>query len=190
VDVWDLKGWLEAVVALTRGPAAELRPAEAPAGGYRPGWTFEVVDADGAVCGVAGALHPDTLDLPPWAGEVFGVELTLPAQPDITDPRRAQPLPAHPGSERDLALFLPADVSAARVAEVARTSGGTLLAGVEVFDRYEGEGVPEGMAALGWRFRYQAPDRTLTDEEVDAATDRIASALEEELSARIRGRED
>ena len=190
IDIWDLKGYLEALVRISHGPAAQLRPSESAHAGFRPGWIFEVIAADGSVCGLGGAVAPDTLDLPPWAGEVFGVELGLPAIPDVSDSRHARALPSHPGSERDLALFLPNTVAAARVEEVARASGGTLLVGCEVFDRYEGDGVPDGMSALGWRFRYQAPDRTLTDEEVDAATDRIAGALEEELSARIRGRED
>jgi len=190
IDIWDLKGWMEALIGLMHGDGASLRPAEGQTEGYRPGWFWEVVNAEGAVLGHGGALPPDALDLPPWAGEVFGVELALPVEPALTRATTARPLPTHPGSERDLAILLPADVPAARVAEVARRAGGTLLSGIDVFDRYEGEGVPEGMTSLGWRFRFQAPDRTLTDEEVDAATDRIAGALEEELSARIRGRED
>lgn len=188
VDIWDLKGWAESVVAVALGPDAALRPAEGAVEGYRGGWVFEVVAADGGPRGHAGALHPETLDLPPWAGDVFGLEIALPAAPDVTDARTASALPVHPGSERDLALFVPEDVPAARIAEVAREAGGELLVGIDVFDRYEGAGVPEGMEALGWRFRYQADDRTLTDEDVDAATGRIAAALEEACGARIRGR--
>jgi phenylalanyl-tRNA synthetase beta chain len=188
VDVWDVKGWAEVVAATLFGDSAALRTVEGPVEGFRGGWALEVVDGEGRARGHVGALHPDTLDLPPWAGDVFGLEVALPARPDVADHRLATPLPTHPGSERDLAVFLPEDVPAARVGEVAREAGGPLLVGVEVFDHYEGEGVPEGMRALGWRFRYQAEDRTLTDQEIDAATERIAAALEEACGARIRGR--
>jgi len=190
IDVWDLKGWAEDAVRLAWGPEATVRPGTDHPDGWRPGWTLEVVDGGGTVRGIAGAIHPDALDLPPWAGEVLGLEFSLPAEPVVDATATLQPLPAHPGSDRDLALFVPSDVPASRISEVARGAGGALVSAVTVFDRYDGDGVPEGMTSLGWRFRYQASDRTLTDEEVDAATERIAAALEEECGARIRGRED
>jgi len=190
VDIWDVKGWTEALARLAHGPAASVRPALGVVEGFRPGWALEVIDAEGARVGVAGTIHPELLDVPPWAGHVFGLELTLPISPETSDLRRAYPLPTHPGSERDLALFVPSEVSAAQVSSVAHEVGGQLLVSVGVFDRYEGEGVPEGMSAVGWRFRYQASDRTLTDEEVDSATGRIADALQERFGAHIRGRDD
>ncbi len=193
VDVWDLKGWAEALVRLAWGPGAALRPGasdrDGARDGWRAGWYMEVVDEAGDVRGVAGQVEPSPLDLPPWAGAVFALEVGLPAEPDVSDARTARALPTHPGSDRDLALLVPSDVAAARIEAVAREAGGALLVDVTIFDRYDGEGVPEGMASLGWRFRYQAADRTLTDEEVDAATARIAAALEEECGARIRGRD-
>jgi len=190
VDVWDLKGWTEHVARLAWGDETVVRPHDGHPDGWRPGWVVQVVDAVGTVRGTAGAIHPDELDLPPWAGDVFGLEMSLPDEPEIDAAPTAQPLPAYPGSDRDLALIVPSDVRASRIEEIARGAGGPLLVDVTVFDRYEGEGVPDGMVSLAWRFRYQASDRTLTDEEVDAATEKIAEALEEECGARIRGRAD
>jgi phenylalanyl-tRNA synthetase beta chain len=190
LDVWDIKGWASAVACEAWGPEVRLRAGGPHRDGWRAGWHVDVLDGDGTVRGVVGALDPDRLDLPPWAGDVFGCELALPGNPDVDDSTVARALPTHPGSERDLALFVPSDVTADRIDAVAREAGGPLLAEVTVFDRYEGEGVPDGMASLGWRFRFQAGGRTLTDEEVDAATERIAAALEEECGARIRGRGD
>jgi phenylalanyl-tRNA synthetase beta chain len=190
VDVWHAKGWAETVARVAWGADARLRPGGAHRDGWRAGWHLDVLDADGSVRGIVGALDPERLDLPPWAGPVLGLELALPAEPVVDEPTRARALPTHPGSERDLALFVPSDVTAEKIEGVARSAGGALLVDVTVFDRYEGDGVPDGMTALGWRFRYQAADRTLTDEDVDAATQRIAAALEEECGARIRGRDD
>ena len=50
----------------------------------------------------------------------------------------------------------------------------------------EGEEIPEGCRSLAWRFRFQAADRTLTDEEVDAAMEAVTFALEDKSDARIR----
>jgi phenylalanyl-tRNA synthetase beta chain len=45
------------------------------------------------------------------------------------------------------------------------------------FDRYQGTGVPEGRVSLSLRLTFRAPDRTLTDDEVQAATGAIVEAL-------------
>ncbi|MDT8368626.1 MAG: phenylalanine--tRNA ligase subunit beta [Longimicrobiales bacterium] len=190
IDIFDLKGWAEPLLREAHGTGATLRPATDHDARWRAGWCLDLLDAEGERVGRAGALAPDTLDLPPWAGEVFGLEMGLPALPRVADERTMRPLPAHPGSERDLALLVPDEISAATIEAVAWAAGGPLLVGVEVFDHYEGAGVPTGMTATGWRFRYQADDRTLTEEEVDAATERIAASLEEECGARIRGRDE
>jgi phenylalanyl-tRNA synthetase beta chain len=45
------------------------------------------------------------------------------------------------------------------------------------FDRYQGKGVPDGRVSLSLRLTFRAPDRTMTDDEVQIATDRIVDAL-------------
>ena len=42
------------------------------------------------------------------------------------------------------------------------------------FDLYEGKGIPEGTRSLAFRLRFRAPERTLTDAEVDGAVDERA----------------
>ena len=49
--------------------------------------------------------------------------------------------------------------------------------GVAEFDRYQGKGVAEGRVSLSYRLTFQAPDRTLTDAEADAAMATIVDAL-------------
>ena len=57
--------------------------------------------------------------------------------------------------------------------------GRRLLEAVFPFDRYAGKGIPEGTASVGWRLRFRAEDRSLTDREVDGAVDRVLRALRE-----------
>ena len=61
-----------------------------------------------------------------------------------------------------------------------KKAGGKLLEDVRVFDAYRGKGVPEGQVSLALRFRLRAPDRTLTDEEIGGARDKIVGALANE----------
>jgi phenylalanyl-tRNA synthetase beta chain len=54
---------------------------------------------------------------------------------------------------------------------------------VREFDRYQGKGVPEGRVSLSYRFTFQAPDRTLTDADVQRAMTDIVQALIREHGA-------
>ena len=54
---------------------------------------------------------------------------------------------------------------------------------IAFFDRYQGKGVPEGAVSLSVRLTFQAPDRTLTDAEVQQSVDTILAALVREHGA-------
>jgi phenylalanyl-tRNA synthetase beta chain len=54
---------------------------------------------------------------------------------------------------------------------------------VREFDRYQGKGVPDGKVSLSYRLTFQAPDRTLTDGEVQQAMDAIVRSLVQDLDA-------
>jgi phenylalanyl-tRNA synthetase beta chain len=99
-----------------------------------------------------------------------------------------EPLPTHPGVDRDLALLVPEEHAAGGLLERLRLQGGTSLREVRVFDLYRGEGVPEGFRSLAVRLHFRAEERTLTDGEVEEAVARATRVLEEEFGVRIRGR--
>ena len=64
--------------------------------------------------------------------------------------------------------------------------GGELLTRLELFDVYRGEQVGQGNKSLALRLEFQAPDRTLTDDEVAGLRGAIAAALSDELNGRVR----
>jgi phenylalanyl-tRNA synthetase beta chain len=61
------------------------------------------------------------------------------------------------------------------------------LEDLTVFDVYEGEKTPADTRSIAWRLRFRSPDRTLTDQEVDASVEAITSALETKLNVGVRG---
>jgi phenylalanyl-tRNA synthetase beta chain len=148
------------------------------------GWT--VVDESASPVGSGGRIDPRVLDLPPWAGAVYGFELDLPELPAPRADPVYRALPSYPGVERDVALLVPDDVAAARVQALVREAGGALLVDVEPFDVFRGRGVPEGARSLAYRFRFRSPERTLTDDEVERATATILDRLGEELRVQVR----
>jgi phenylalanyl-tRNA synthetase beta chain len=185
-DVWDLK-WILGRAAAVGTPGAEVRPADPPQrDGRRPlEDPFVAVDPSGRALGWAGRVPDGEIDAPPWAGVVWGLELEVMAtgRPAVT----YRPLPVYPAVERDLALLTSRSTLAAEVESVLRGSAPDYLEGLEVFDVYEGENIPEDRRSIAWRLRFRAADRTLTDDEVDAAMGEIVSALQEKLNVRVRG---
>lgn len=171
LDLWDLRDLFQAVIALAI-PDAKLQVDKA---------AYLACGPKGEIIGRAGRLDAS---VPPWAAPVFGLELSL--SPGARPPVRFRELPSTPSSSRDLALLLPAGVTASRVEEVCRKSGGALLESVAVFDEYRGAGLPAGRRSVGFRLTFRAPDRTLRDAEVDAVVAGIISELETQLDVHLR----
>jgi phenylalanyl-tRNA synthetase beta chain len=77
-------------------------------------------------------------------------------------------------------------LSAATVRGTIRSAAPDTLIEVREFDRYQGKGVPDGKISLSFRLTFQSLERTLTDEEVQAAMQRIIDALTRDLQATQR----
>ncbi|MGH7568944.1 MAG: phenylalanine--tRNA ligase subunit beta [Gemmatimonadales bacterium] len=178
MDIWDLKYHFELTVGIAV-PRAQVRVAPAPGGGW------EAVGPGGEVVGSAAPLVADG---PKWAGPVFGFETRV-AVGAPPAPTLYRPLPALPAVEQDLALVLPAGVSAAAVEAVLHRETGPLLERLEVFDEYRGESVgPAGARSVAWHCSFRDPtgERTLRDSEVERLLARALKALEGELDVRRR----
>jgi phenylalanyl-tRNA synthetase beta chain len=92
-----------------------------------------------------------------------------------------------PSSDVDLAFEVDETTAAAEVEATLRASGGPLVVGLRLFDVYRGDRVAPGRRSLAWTVRFQAVDRTLTDEDVAGARRRLVDAVEERHPATLRG---
>jgi phenylalanyl-tRNA synthetase beta chain len=150
-----------------------------------PGRSAAVL-ADAQLLGFVGELHPlvsDAWDMQRSA--VFAIDLGKVAEA-APEAIAFQAFPAVPALRQDLAIVLPEDVSAAQVLSSARSAAGEMLDDVRVFDVYEGEQVGAGRRSLALALSFRALDRTLTDEDVAPARERIVAALGE-LGGELRG---
>ena len=173
MDIWDLKHHFELAVQ-SGAPFVTIAPAATV-----DGW--EARDSGGKVVGWAGPLEADA---PAWAGPLFGFELRVEVAPR---PRPGyRPLPTTPPVERDLALVLPAGLTAAQVEAVLRAKCGPLLERLAVFDEYRGPGIPAAARSVAWRCTFRDPARTLREAEVDKTVDSALKSLEDELGVRRR----
>ncbi|WP_407354432.1 phenylalanine--tRNA ligase subunit beta [Luteimonas sp. R10] len=181
VDFHDLKGDLESLAACA-GAQLEFRPAQAAHG--HPGRSAEV-SRDGVRVGWIGELHPRLLSALELDRRVLAFELDLAALQRRVPPR-AGAVTRFPSVRRDLAFIVAQGVPWASVEASIRAAAGPLLAGLRLFDRYQGNGVEIGCKSLAMGLILQDKSRTLTDRDVDDVVERIIAALQRDHGARIR----
>jgi phenylalanyl-tRNA synthetase beta chain len=97
-----------------------------------------------------------------------------------------QKLPRYPASSRDIAMFISEEYSHGDIIRTIEHAGAAFFESAALFDLYHGEQVPEGCRSMAYRVTYRAPDRTLTDEEVDAMHRQVLDVLTNRLQAQIR----
>ncbi len=186
-EIWDLKAILEDAARVAYREPLPVRGGEPAIGQLADDASFIVSDAAGAAIGHGGRITSDSVDTPPWAGDVWGFEFTLPETPSERPVPTMVPLPTLPASERDLALLVPEGTEAALVLEQIRAKGGADLESAEIFDLYTGEGIEDGLRSIAFGLRFRSPKRTLRDKDVDKHVAKILKHLEEELGVRPRG---
>ncbi len=171
-DRWDAVALFEGLVALA-DPSAAVQVEGDRWVARRP---------DGAVTGYCAALPADA---PPWAAQLFGGEVTVALEASV--PRPFLPVPAFPAVTRDLALVLPLHCPVGAVTALLLQRGQRhSLTSVAVVDEYRGEKLPAGRRGVAVRLVFRAPDRTLTDPEVEQAVGRLRTSLERELDVTLR----
>ena len=181
-DFFDLKGAVEAWLTLRRLTGRFM--ADDGIQGLQAGQSAKIL-VGRAEAGRMGCVDHDIaagfdVDTP-----VFVADINLDVLPPGKEARFAA-LPGFPGVERDLVFLFDRDIQAEGILQTVRKAGGKLITDARIFDRYEGKGVPDGQISLGVRFILQAPDRTLTQDDSDAASDAIVMAMDKRFGASLR----
>ena len=182
LDFYDAKGIVETVFNRLRIDV-RFEPAEDQI--LLPGRTAKIT-ANGQKVGVLGEVHPKTaaeFDISCQPILLFEVELGR-LLPLLGMTSRYQSIPRYPGITRDIALVLDASLVTSEVQAIIQSF--PLVSQVSLFDVYTGDRVPEGKKSLAFSIRFQSPERTLTDEEVDHTQHKIIQRLEGEFGATLR----
>jgi phenylalanyl-tRNA synthetase beta chain len=190
-DLDDVKGLVE-LLATRVGLG---RPIWTPLTGeavLHPGRAAAVVARSAygglGLSGLVGELHPALVER--WdlhVERLFVAELSIAGLTAGQLPVvKVSPIVRHPAVERDLAVVVAEPVAAGAVEAAIRRAAGPLLVDVRLFDLYRGSPLGAGEKSLAERLVFRAPDRNLTDTEIDAQLGAITSALAAELGARLR----
>ena len=182
---WDLKGTLEAILASLKLHGIKWESASLA-------WAVEESAAEvhhqGEILGVVSGVNSKVLSQLDIEKPVFVAELDVEVllnhagKEDIC----YRPLPKFPSVRRDIALELKESIAVEQVMVLMKGKGGALLERIQLFDYYQGKQIFSGNKSLAFSLEYRAPDRTLTDEEINHLHQQIVQELVMQLGARIR----
>ena len=96
------------------------------------------------------------------------------------------PINPYPAVRRDLALVVDKNVTYDMLEKIGYKYASKLLKQVNLFDVYEGSSVGDGKKSYALNFVLQSTDRTLTDEEINKVMNKLISAYEREVGAKLR----
>jgi phenylalanyl-tRNA synthetase beta chain len=181
---FEAKGVAERVFEAL-GRKVKFRSGEA-ASWLHPGASVEVLFGKTSL-GSVGELHPEV-------AAAYGITapcavLALELAPLLGEPA---PVPAfrevsrYPAVRRDVAVLVRRDLPAGEVRDAILQSGGDLFVSVDLFDRFEGPGIPDDKVSLAFRIVLQRPDRTLEEAEINKATERVRRMLEQRFQGELR----
>lgn len=177
VDFFVLKGVIEGLVAKL-GLTERVSYVKAEVEGLHPGRTANIL-LDGKVVGLIGGLHPAELKAY-GVKDTYVMEMNLVALLDAAGaeaPISYTQVPRFPAITRDIALVLDRTTAADEVVSVIRGAKAKLLKDVRIFDVYEGEKMEAGKKSVAFSLTYFDPERTLTDEEVVNAHNKVLKAI-------------
>lgn len=192
VDAFDAKGdAMAALAALGLSPSSvQIAQGAAPAW-FHPGRSAALQLGPKVILGAFGELHPRTLKALGVDGPLVGFELTLDALP-APKSKGTKAKPPFEGSalqplSRDFAFLVDLATPAAELIRAAQGADRKLVTRVDLFDRYEGPGVPEGKVSLALAVTLQPREKTLTDAEIEELSSRIVANVEKATGATLRG---
>ena len=166
------------------GVGAQLFQDAAPAGFH--GTRSAQLRRGKIVLGAVGEIDPTVLASFGVTGRVACLEINLSIVLGETPKvAAAQTVSKYPSSDFDLAFTVPQTVAAGTLLKSLRQAGGNLLVDAALFDIYRGKGVADDARSLAFRFRFQAPDRTLGETEIADARSRCIAAAQK-LGAELR----
>lgn len=186
LDFFDVKGTLDA--ALLSAGAEDVTYEAGSHDALHPSRTASVL-ASGRRIGTIGEVRPDLarelgvadqrlvvaeIDLQPLLGQadaskraIIKVDHYLPV-------------------EQDFAFLVDRDVAAADVEQALRRNAGPLLTSIVLFDVFEGEQIGTGKKSLAYRLTFTAPDRAMTDAELEKQRVQIQKGVKALVGGELR----
>ena len=145
-----------------------------------PGQTADI-SVNNDIVGMVGKLHPAI-----EKDDVFVLEINLDKLlAKKTGNMKFKEISKYPSISKDLAIVVDKKISADEIGKIIKKAAGSLLTNIEIFDVYEGVGIPKEKRSIAYSLSFGTIDRTLTDEEINNIMNKVIEALSK-IGAELR----
>ncbi len=185
VDFYDLKGIAEELLGGLAVEPVEFDVSRSEPY-LHPGKSCSLT-CQQQVLGTIGEVHPQVLAAFDIDSPVYLLDFDMEALLQLAGSHPGfKPLSRFPDVLRDSALLLDEGIAAAEVMEIIQRTKIKNMEAAVLFDLYTGQGIPVGKKSLAVRIRYRAQEKTLTEDEVSKAHNKLIKSLCQQLGAEIR----
>jgi phenylalanyl-tRNA synthetase beta chain len=187
-NFFQLKGYVEALMARYRIDVSSLQMGSAPADLFSEGITYSLPGKEPKLLATLGCMHPVLCKRFGVKQPVYAAEINWEVLFGLIkrDKFSFKELPRFPEVRRDLALLLDESVSYADLRVCAFKQAKKLLKSVNLFDVYRGDKIPAGKKQYALGFVLQDLEKTLTDQDVERVMDTILKAFVSNFGAQLR----
>jgi phenylalanyl-tRNA synthetase beta chain len=189
VDVYDAKADAEAVLSAIKAPAKAQILRGSP-DWWHPGRSGNICLGPKKVMATFGELHPKVLAAMDVKGPAVGFTVFLEEPPfprNKSATRPALALRDLQAVERDFAFVVGEDVEALKLVNAAASADVKLIESVQVFDEFIGGSLGEGKKSLAISVRLQPIEKTLTDEDIAAVSEKVIAKVAKATGGVLRG---
>lgn len=189
VDTYDAKADALAALEAIGAPVASLQTGTATSDHFHPGRSG-TLGLGKNILAQFGEIHPAILEEMDVKGPLVGFEIildTIPApkkkggtEKPLLELSQFQPV------NRDFAFIVDDSVAADNLIRAAKTADKKLIASAEIFDVYSGKGVEEGKKSLALTIQIQPTEKTLTDEEIEALSQKVIDNVHDKTGGVLR----
>jgi phenylalanyl-tRNA synthetase beta chain len=182
VDFYMVKGIAEEVLNYLgyEGRYSFERKENIPAE-MHPGQTA-YINVNGTIVGIIGKIHPEITN-----DDVFVLEINL---DQLFEKRvgkmKFKEISKFPGISKDIAFIVDKNLESKDIEKAIKTGGGSLLTEIEVFDVYTGENIGKDKKSIAYSLNFEDSKKTLTDEEVNNAMEKIIDVVTKKCNAQLR----
>ncbi|MEQ8940521.1 MAG: phenylalanine--tRNA ligase subunit beta, partial [Roseitalea porphyridii] len=190
VGVFDAKADALAALEAAGAPVDKVQIERGAPDWYHPGRSGVIKLGPKMVLGHFGEFHPRTLETLDVKGPVCGFEVFLDAIPEpkrkATRTRPRLDVSPYQAVTRDFAFVVDAGVAANELMRAVSSADKQLIAGVNVFDVFEGTSLGAGRKSVALEVEIQPTERTLTDEDFEALSGKIVTSVEKATGGVLR----
>jgi len=178
-DAYDAKAEALALLEAAGAPVDNLMVMGEAGTQFHPGQSATLRLGPKKVLARFGALHPTTLKAFDIDGPVVAAEIFLdaiPAKKNAEFARSTYSPPALQPVTRDFAFLVDSTMPAGDLVKAVRGADKQRIVDARIFDRFDGQGVPEGKTSLALEVTLQPGEKSFTDEELKAISDAVVKA--------------